>query len=286
MPNEPLRYTSFVSHDEHLMAQGPAQAAIQRLVDDYGGQLYHLAFRLCGHRDDAEDLVQDVFLRAIRAWDGFRGDADPTTWLFRIAVNACQRMHRRRSGEPTHIGSLDTPLPFGDPRIAVVPDEQDDAVQQRIHAEALERLESEVVRLPDAFRIPLVLKDIVGCSVREIADILDIKEGTVRSRVHRARLRLRAAVDETLPRRAQPAPPPAYDEQTCLDLLNAKQDALDRGVPFDTAVICDRCRSVFASLDLTTEVCRQLSSDVLPAGVRERLTARIAERIRADTTHD
>ena len=254
---------------------GDAGAAIQRLVDAHGGALFGLASRFCGSADEAEDLVQEVFLQAFRSWDGFRGEADSKTWLFRIAANACQRMHRKRAGEPEHMGSLDALLPFGDPLIAVIADDLPDAEQNQIRAEALDRLEREIARLPEEFRVPLVLKDLVGFRVREIAGILDMEEGTVRSRVHRARLRLRAAVDEVLPRNPDPAPPPAYEERTCLDLLNAKQDALDRGVPFDTSVICDRCRSVFASLDLTRDACRALASDCLPDGVRERLLDRI-----------
>lgn len=257
---------------------GAAKAAIQRLLDEFGGHLYSLAFRFCGSRDEAEDLVQEVFLQAFRSWGEFRGDADPKTWLFRIAANSCQRMHRKKSGEPAHIASLDSLLPFGDRLIAVIADDQDDATQARIRAEAIERLETEIARLPDDFRVPLVLKDIVGFTLSEVASVLGMAEGTVRSRVHRARLKLRAAVDEAIPRSPEPAPPPAYEERTCLDLLNAKQEALDRGVPFDAAVICDRCRSVFASLDLTQEVCRSLASDCLPSGVRERLLQRIESR--------
>ncbi|MHC5115119.1 MAG: sigma factor-like helix-turn-helix DNA-binding protein, partial [Planctomycetota bacterium] len=132
-----------------------------------------------------------------------------------------------------------------------------------------------IAGLPDEFRVPLILKEIVGFTVPGVAAILGVAEGTVRSRVHRARLKLRAAVDAVIPRGASEAPPPAYDQQTCLDLLDAKQDALDRGVPFDSRVICERCRSVFASLDLTQELCRDLAADRLPEGLRERLAAAI-----------
>lgn len=248
---------------------------IEELVNEYGGQLLSLAHRFCGNRDEAEDLVQEVFLNAFRSWDQFRGESNPKTWLYRIAANACQRMHRKRAGETERIGSLESMLPFGERLIAVVADEQPEALQQQIHAEARERLEAEIARLPADFRVPLILKDIVGFSVREVADILGLEEGTVRSRVHRARLKLRSAVDAALPRRPEPAPPPAYEERTCLDLLNAKQEALDRGAPFDSSVICDRCRSVFASLDLTRRVCRDLASDRVPDGLRERLLERI-----------
>lgn len=263
-----------MANNEHT-GHGAAEAALQCLVDQYGGELYHLAFRFCGTREEAEDLVQEVFLNAFRAWGEFRGESSGKTWLYRIAARACQRMHRKRSGEPAGIDSLESLLPFGEPLIAIIPSEAEDILEAQIRKEARERLESAITMLPDEFRVPLILKEIVGLSVGEAAEILGLEEGTVRSRVHRARLKLRAAVDAVIPRATDPAPPPAYDEQTCLDLLDAKQTALDRGVPFDHAVICQRCRSVFASLDLTQQICRDMAKDQLPEGVRERLLERV-----------
>ncbi len=248
-----------------------ADAALSRLVAEYGGQIYALALRFCGNPQDAEDLVQEVFLQAYRSWGSFEGRSSPRTWLYTIAARACQRMHRPRAGEPEHIGSLEELLPFGEPRTAVIADEQDDAVQAAIRREARERGEHAIASLPDEFRVPLILKEIVGLTVPEVANILGLEEGTVKSRVHRARLRIRAEIDKALPRNPEQAPPPAYPIQVCLDLLNAKQEALDRGVPLDQAVVCERCQSVFASLDLTQEVCRGLGSGLLPADVRERL---------------
>lgn len=252
-----------------------AAAAVGRLVEEHGGALYAIARRLCGDPDEAEDLVQEVFLRAHASWSGFRGESSERAWLYRIAANACRRMHRPRAGEPDRIGSLDELLPWGEPRIAVIASEQEEAAQIRIRAESRERLEAEIARLPDAFRMPLVLKEIAGLSASEIGGILGVGEGTVRSRVHRARLKLRAAVDRALPRREGEAPPPAYDERTCLDLLDAKQAALDRGEALESEVVCERCRSVFASLDLTQRVCRELAAGGVPAGLLERLRERL-----------
>ncbi len=248
-----------------------ARAAIEDLVDRHAGSIYGLGLRFCGNPTDAEDLVQEVFLNAQKGWDGFRGDSDPKTWLYTIAARACQRMQRKRAGEPRRMASLDVELPFGEPLIAALVSEQDGVVQAQVRREARERIERAIAELPEEFRVPLVLKEIVGFSVPQVAGMLGLEEGTVKSRVHRARLKLREAVDAVLPRRPEPAPPPAYEERVCLDLLNAKQDALDRGVDFDGAVICDRCRSVFASLDLTQQVCHDLVGGELPAGVRERL---------------
>jgi len=249
--------------------------AVTRLIDEHGRTIYALAKRFCGSETEAEDLVQEVFLAAYKSWDQFRGESSEKTWLYRIAARACQRMHRKRAGEPDHIGSLHDLLPFGDPRIAAIASTDDDVLTTQVRAEARARLERAIAGLPDEFRVPVILKEIVGFPVSDIADILGLEEATARSRIHRARLKLRAAVDGALPRTTEPAPPPAYPEQTCLDLLDAKQQALDRGVPFDSSVICDRCRSVFATLDLAHEVCHDLANEHLPATVREKLVRRV-----------
>lgn len=159
--------------------------------------------------------------------------------------------------------------------IAALPSDLPDMLAEQVRDEARQRLESEIARLPETFRVPLILKDIVGLSAPEIAAIMDIRLDTVRSRVHRARLKLRDAVDRVFPRDPEPATTPAYPRRACLDLLNAKQDTLDRGVPFDTSVICRRCRSVFASLDLTRDLCHELASGRLPRDVLQHLEARL-----------
>lgn len=254
----------------------PKSEAIHRLFREHAGTIYAIALKLCADNAAAEDLVQEVFLNAYRNWESFEGRSSPTTWLYTIAVRACRRMHRKRAGAPDRLESLHELLPFGEAYIGVIADEQDDALQQSIMREATARLETEIAALPDDFRMPLILKEIAGLSVPEIASILGMEEGTVRSRVHRARLKLRKAIDSALPRMPNPAPPPAYPEQTCLDLLSAKQAALDRGVAFDSDVICERCRSVFASLDLTQQVCRQIAAGDLPPGLRERIETALA----------
>lgn len=251
----------------------PDDAELQQLVDEYGGQLYSLGLRFCGDAHDAEDLVQEVLLSAYRAWDSFEGRSSRRTWLYTIATRACQRLHRRRAGEPKQIGSLDELLPFGESRIAALVTEQDAPAQAEIRREARERAESAIAGLPEEYRVPLILKDVVELSITEIAEVLGVQEGTVKSRVHRARLRVRADIDGALPRDPRAAPPPAYPVQVCLDLLNAKQEALDRGVAFDREIICDRCRSVFASLDLAQDACRELVEADLPAQLRDKLIA-------------
>ena len=193
-------------------------------------------------------------MQAWRKWEQFDGRSDPIVWLYTIARRTCQRLHRKRAGQPDRIESLDVLLPFGDADMAVVPDD-DTALGGQIRREQREAVEQAIAALPDDFRMALILKDIVGFSVQEVAEVLDVKPATVKTRVHRARLLLRRALEGELPRRE--LPPPAYSKQVCMDLLQAKQDSMDRGVamPNADAIICDRCEAVFKTLDLTRDVC-------------------------------
>lgn len=252
----------------------PREEAIPRLLDLYGGRLHALARQVCGCAEDAQDIVQETFVQAWRKWDQFDGRSDPIYWLFTIARRTCQRMRRRRAGQPDRMESLDDLLPFGEPRIAVVPAESD-TIDEQMRREQREAVGAAITALPSEFRMALVLKDIVGFSVEEVARVLDVKPATVKTRVHRARLRLRKALESGLPHEA--LPPPAYSQQVCLDLLHAKQHSLDRGVEMPNAneIICERCQAVFATMDLTKNVCSTLGDGELPPAVRELLIENI-----------
>ena len=257
---------------EELTGAEPRDEALPRLVEAEGGRLYALGLRFCGNPDEAEELVQETFLQAYRGWDDFEGRSRVTTWLYTIASRVCQRFHRKRAGEPEQLESLEELLPFGEPRMAVVPaDEGQDGLSQTIRAESREAIEAAIAALPDEFRMPLVLKEIVGLSVAEVAAVLGVVEGTVKTRLHRARLRIRKALETALPERD--VPPPIYSKQVCLDLLQAKQDSLDRGTgfAFPDNVVCERCAEVFATLDLAQDVCRDIARGELPPGLRERI---------------
>lgn len=249
-------------------AMSPADA-IERLLAAHGDRLHTIASRLCRSRDDAADLVQETFLQAFRNWRQFAGDADPMSWLYTIAVRACRRLHRRRAGAPKDTLSLDADAPFASRLVATVDGPVGGGVELR------ERLEAAIPRLPTTYRLPLVLKDVIGLSVEDVAGVLGVTPTTVRTRVHRARLRLRSELARGLPTRAMP--PAAYTRAVCLDLLRAKQYALDAGVPMPggDALVCDRCRAVFATLDLTQDVCRSLADGKLPAALRRRILARL-----------
>ncbi len=261
------------AHDELVGLD--ADHAIPLLLDRYGAKLYRLGLRVCGSEDEAYDLLQETFLNAYRKWDQFQGRSAPTSWLYTIAVRACRRRHRRRSGEPAHVRSLEELLPSGDDVAAALA--RDDPLRATIAHEAEERLSGALTELPLEYRLPLVLKDIAELSVHEVAEVLGLKEATLKTRVRRARLQLREVLDPLLPR--QPAPPPDHPRAVCLDLLRGKQEALDRGVAFPVpdSELCIRCQALFSSLEMTHELCHDLGQGRLPGEVRRLLARDLAD---------
>ena len=251
---------------------GSRTETITQLMTEHGGQLYGIARKLCGNVDDADDLVQETFLQAYRKWDQFEGRSKPMTWLYTIAARRCMRMRRKKSGEPERMASFEELAPFGDGPMAAPEDEG--PLSEQIRREGIELVQNAIVELPEDFRVPLVLKDVAGLPIADIAGILEVNPATVKTRVHRARLKIRKALEQTMVKRD--LPPAAYERQVCIDLLEAKQNALDQGVELDQEVVCDRCRAVFASLDMGHDLCMNLGEGSLPTEVRGRVLAAIA----------
>lgn len=245
------------------------------LFETEAPRVHALARRICSGRD-AEDLVQDTFLNAFRAIDQLEDPENPRPWLFAIAHRACQRMRRRRAGEPQHLDSFDELLPQPEATLPDLPGLHTDPHNDRLRTEARELVEQGISELPEAFRIPLLLADIAELKVSEIAAILDLQEATVKTRIHRARLKLREILARGLPQR--PASPQAHNDHSreiCLDLLRARLAAFDQGVafPYSSTTLCERCQAVFSTLDLAAEICGAIDRETLPKDLRERLLA-------------
>ena len=257
------------------LAHQPADIAISMLVEEHGGKLYHLALKFCGNPADAEDLVQQTFLLAYRKWSQFKGDSAPTTWLYTIAARQCHRSHRRRVGEPRRLESIESLLPSKERQVVDLPSHTDDPLDSQIRRQAIEALERGIARLPTPLRMALVLKDIVELPVADVAQVLGLKPATVKTRVHRARLMLRRTIAQTLPHKD--AAPPNHGMQVCLDLLTAKQEALDRGMDFPVpqSEVCERCRALFATLDLGVDICQKIGRAGLSPKLRRALEAAI-----------
>src|SRR5262245_32862597 len=156
--------------------------AFEELYRVHSGRLFSLALRMLGNAADAEDMLQEIFLSAHRKLESFRGDAALGTWLYRLAMNQILdhvRSRAARTGQLTD-GLDDTSV------LA-------DASGHRLADRAIDRIDLEraLGELPDGCRAAFVLHDVEGLEHKEIAQVLGIAEGTSKSQVHKARLRLR-----------------------------------------------------------------------------------------------
>jgi RNA polymerase sigma-70 factor (ECF subfamily) len=167
-----------VDPDERLVrkAQKGDSRAFARLVEAHQHRLFTLAARELGSAADAEDAIQETFIRAWRALPRFRAEASFSTWLYRICVNAISDQ-RIRSARGSGVPLEDVVEPI-DPR---------DQIAERELSGALQQALAEVDEL---YRTPVLLHDVLGRSYEEISQVLDIPEGTVKSRIFRGRVEL------------------------------------------------------------------------------------------------
>ena len=157
--------------------------AFEELYRAHSGRLYSVACRMLGNTADAEDLLQEIFLAAHRKLDTFRGESALGTWLYRLATNLCLDHLRSRTGRRSQITD---PL---DDEIGL-----DDASSRGLAEQTVTKMDLEraLARLPEGCRAAFVLHDIEGLEHREVGEVLGIAEGTSKSQVHKARLRLRS----------------------------------------------------------------------------------------------
>jgi RNA polymerase sigma-70 factor (ECF subfamily) len=162
------------------------QAAFQALVERHRSMVYRVAYQFAGNHYDAEDIAQEVFIKVYRSLDRFRQDAQLSSWLYRIVMNACID-HRRRQ-HPS------TAAPFGEEaehRMLNTPEERPGPEDRAYGEELGQVLECEVRRLPEGQRIVFVMRHHHGLKLSEIAEALGLAEGTVKRQLHAAIHRLR-----------------------------------------------------------------------------------------------
>ena len=159
------------------------------LVEAYQQRVYNLALRMCGNPDDAFDLSQEAFFRAWRGLSGFQFESAFSTWLFRLTSNVCLDWLRAKRRRPTV--SLSTVDDEGEEQQLELPDPGKSPEEILMAAEEREALAKAMNSLPVEYREILTLRAINDLSYTEIAEILKIREGTVKSRLSRARLALR-----------------------------------------------------------------------------------------------
>jgi RNA polymerase sigma-70 factor, ECF subfamily len=156
--------------------------AFEEVYRSHSRRLYGVALRMLGNPADAEDMLQDIFLAAHRKLDSFRGESALGTWLYRLAVNLCLDYLRSRTGRSINMTDALDDEP-------ALPDAGHSGLADRVVTRM--DLERALAQLPEGCRTAFVLHDVQGLEHREIGEIMGIAEGTSKSQVHKARMRLR-----------------------------------------------------------------------------------------------
>lgn len=175
------------------------RGALGELLGAYERRVYHVCLRMVGSADDAAELTQEALLRAIQHSENFKGEAKFSTWLMRIAMNLCIT-HLRKSKVRGSL-SLDHTGPSGDgeaspPLKDLVSQNHEPSPDSRVQeSEQLDRLARAVERLDPDLRGVILLRDLQGMEYQQVAEVLSVPVGTVKSRLFRARLALRTAME-------------------------------------------------------------------------------------------
>ncbi len=181
--------------------QARDEAAFNELVLAYERRVFALVFRMLGRREEAQDLAQEVFVQVFKAIDQFRGDSKLSTWIYRIAVNLCKNrtkyLARRHVGEQDDVDAMADRAPLSAAKGVSVGDiSRPDELVEGMQLEIIVKLAIQKIE-PD-FREVLILRDVEDLSYEEIAAVTGLADGTVKSRIHRARSQLRALVEAAM----------------------------------------------------------------------------------------
>jgi len=189
IPSRRPAVDSAADPDAELIARWHAgdQAAFETLVRNYQDRVYRLLYRMLGSAADAEDASQETFLNLHRHGHRFRGDARFSTFVYRVAANTALNRRRTLGRTRARIEKLAERQATGHD----LPEAPPGPEQSTLRRELQRQVHEALATLPDKLRLPLVLFDIEGLPYAEVSDVLGLAEGTVKSRIHRARNALR-----------------------------------------------------------------------------------------------
>jgi RNA polymerase sigma-70 factor (ECF subfamily) len=177
-------------------ARGREEAALREIMQANNRRLYHLARAILRNDSEAEDVVQETYVRAFTHLDGFRGESGLSTWLSRIAIN--EALGRARSAKP-HVELGSVPEAILEAQIIKFPISPAGDPERTMAQREIQRVvERAIDELPDVFRMVFVARVMEGMNIGETAELLGVKPETVKTRLHRARTMLRENVEKEI----------------------------------------------------------------------------------------
>ena len=182
-------YTAQADSDLVVEAQGGDTRAFDELVRRYRDKVYRLSYKILRNEDDAAEALQDAFLSAYRGLKNFKAESTFSTWLYRITTNASLMKYRKRRDNVISLEQSQNPSPGAE--AVQLPDWSTQPLDELLDAETRQVMEEGKALLDEDLRTVFTLRDEEGLSNAEVAEILDLTVAAVKSRLHRARLRLR-----------------------------------------------------------------------------------------------
>ena len=240
--------------------------------------VFSFSMRVCGHREDAEDTMQEVLLKSVPQLSKFDSPKALVVWLYKVAKNRCLMSRRKSKFAPTHDLSLEELMPDRKELEQLAGDGRVNPEAFAIRSEQASRLREAVQKLPSQYRVVLVLRDMEGLTDDEVAEITGVRAGTVRVRLHRARLFVRkelmrewmgsnkkrgAAHDH-----ASPELRPARCKAMFAELSDYLDEQLDDSLCQELERHmsgCAPCQAFVATLEATIERCRKSTTECPPA---------------------
>jgi RNA polymerase sigma-70 factor (ECF subfamily) len=269
--------------DETLLAAARAgdTRALETLLERHEAQVYRFGMKMCRDPEDAKDVLQDTLLAMARGVRDFRGASSISTWLYTIARSYCIKKRRRSKFAPEEERSLDTDVA---PEAKDLADARAGADEALVGKQVERALEEAIEGLEPMYREVLLLRDVEGLTAPEVAEVLGVTPQAVKSRLHRARLAVRARVAPLLGIEPAPAAP-----GTCPDVLMMFSQHLEDEISAERCADmerhlegCGRCRGACESLRRTLALCRTSGPGVevpasVQASVKTALRAFLAE---------
>lgn len=251
--------------DDQLLqaARAGDTQALTQLLEQHQAQVYRFGMKMCRNPEDAEDVLQETLLAMARGIRDFRGASSVSTWLYTIARSHCIKKKRRSKFAPEPDRSLETEATHEAARLMDPGKPADEALVSKQVEQALEQA---IGALDPMYREVLVLRDMEGLTAPEVAEVLGISVQAVKSRLHRARLSVRAQVAPLLGVPDDAAPvngDAAVPANACPDVLTMFSQHLEDEISADVCAemerhleSCSRCRGTCDSLKRTLSLCR------------------------------
>ncbi len=259
------------------LLQGGEDASIEQALALLQNTVFSFSMRVCGHREDAEDTMQEVLLKSVPQLPKFDSPKALVVWLYKVAKNRCLMNRRKSKFAPARELSLEELMPDRNELEQLSAKGKINPESLAIRSEEASRLRNAVQKLPPQYRIVLVLRDMEGLTDDEVAEITGLRAGTVRVRLHRARLFVRKELMRTWNARIDGKPRPQRHAHQgnrparCKAMFAELSDYLDEQLDdslcekFERHMAgCAPCEAFIATLKATIEQCRKSAGDCAP----------------------